>query len=103
MITPIENNGMMLRTQDFSSIRQNEDNHSVNLHMHIQDSIDKNEDRSARSVHSKDNSDGANTNHDAKEKGRNTYFDNRKKDSKKHGKQEGVVVPKNHGGFDVTI
>ena len=103
MITPIENNGMMLRTQDFSVLRQNEDNNLSNQHVNIQDNIDKTGERNAQSVQKKDDSNGADTRHDAKEEGRNKYFNNRKLKGKNDPLKDGVVVAKGRGGFDLSI
>lgn len=103
MISPIENNGMVMRMQDFSSVRQNEENVSLNQHITIQNSIDKNGEAVARSVHEKDNSDGADTHHDAREKGRNKYYDTRKKKSKDESLKDGIVVAKGKSVFDITI
>ena len=102
MISPVENNGMMLRTQDLSIIRGNEDRAIANQHAIIQNNIDKTGDNAAHQVISKDNSDGADTRHDAREEGKNKYYNNRKK-KETAVKREGVMVKKNPGGFDITI
>lgn len=103
MITPIETNGMMLRTQDFSVLRQNEENHLSNQHIQIQNSIDKSGEENARSVQKKDDSNGAGTRHDAKEEGRNKYVNMRKVKKADDPLKEGVVVAKGKGGFDLSI
>ena len=103
MISPIENNGMVMRMQDFSSIRQNEENVSVNQHMQIQDTLDKTDDANAHTVREQSDSDGADTRHDAREEGRNKYFDNRKKKGQNSVPLEGRMVAKGRGGFDITV
>ena len=103
MISPIENNGMVLRMQDFSTVRQNEENISVNQQLHIQDSKSKSDDINAHSVQSKDDSDGADTHHDAREEGRNKYVNMRKKKNGDELPKEGRVIAKGKGGFDITI
>ena len=94
---------MMLRTQDFSAIRQNEENHSVLQHVRIQDDKDKEQDANAHSVQKKDNADGSDTQHDAREQGRNKYFDTRKKKKSNDLDDGGIVIAKNRGGFDLKI
>ena len=103
MITPIENNGMVLRTQDYSALLQSEENHSSNQHVQIQNNIDKNGEVIAHSVQSKDDSNGANTKHDAKEEGRNKYVNLRKAKNGNDPLKEGIVVVKGKGGFDLSI
>ena len=103
MISPVENNGMVLRTQDFTAIRHNEENRANNQHVQIQDTLDQNEDVSAHTVREKDNSDGADTRHDAREEGRNKYVNLRKKNDKKDPLGEGVVVAKKRASFDMSV
>lgn len=103
MISPIENSGMLMRTQDFSVMRQNEDNHSGNIHVQIQSRMEKTEDVNAHSVVTKDNADGANTEHDARQEGRNRYVNIRKKKKSDALADEGVVVVKKKSGFDISI
>lgn len=103
MISPIENSGMILRTQDFSGVRHNEENHSANVHVRIQESIDKSEEANAHSVREKDNADKSGTHHDARDEGRNKYFSLRTKQKKEKEQEDGVVVKKKPGGFNITI
>lgn len=102
MISPVENNGMMLRTQDFSIMRGNEDRAIANQHTIIQNDIDKTGENAAHQVLRKDNSDGADTRHDARNEGKNKYYNNRKKKDTAV-KKEGVMVKKSMGGFDITV
>lgn len=104
MISPIENNGMMLRTQDYSILRQNEDNYSANQHVQIQDRLDKSDDANAHSVNTKDDANGPNTHHDARDEGRNKYVDMRNKKKKQDDElNEGKVIAKSQKGFDISI
>ena len=103
MISPIENNGMVLRMQDFSQVRQNEENVSVNQHVVIQEDLDKTEESNAHSVVKKDNADGTGTDHDARQEGRNKYTDNRKKKNAGSVPSSGRMVAKGQGGFDISI
>lgn len=102
MISPIENSGMIMRTQDYSTVRQNEDNHSNNIHVHIQEQMDKTDDNKSHTVRSRDDADSSDTHHDARDEGRNKYFDTRKKKSEKVAK-DGVVIAKSKNRFDISI
>jgi len=103
MISPIENSGMILRTQDFSSVRHNEDNHSANVHVQIQEALDKSDDANAHSVRKKDNADKSGTHHDARDEGRNKYVNLRTKKKNNKAEEDGVIVKKQPGGFNITI
>ena len=104
MITPIENNNMVVRAMDFQAVKQNEIEHPHTQHVVIQEDLDKNESAHVNSVHAKDNADGSGTDHDAKEEGRNKYFSNRKTAKKKDEvPDEGRVIPLSPGGFNITI
>lgn len=102
MITPIENNGIISRTQDISIIKQNEDMRSDVTHQQTQTSFDTRQDQYVHTVHSSDNSNRPDTHHDAREKGRNEYFSNRKKSENKK-KTEDKVVSKSYHGFDISV
>ncbi len=103
MISPIENNNMVVRAMDFSVIKQNENDHPQTQHVIIQEDIEKNDDSHVKTVHAKDNADKSGTEHDAKEEGRNKYFSNRKEKKKDEIPDEGRVIPLNTGGFNITI
>lgn len=103
MISPIENSGMLLRTQDFSAIRQNEENQTTVAHSQIQGQLDKTEEAVAHTVISKEDSSRSDTNHDARQEGRNKYIDMRKKKKSDAVAKEGVVVKKTATRFDMSI
>ena len=103
MITPIENNNMVVRAMDYQSVRTNELEHPHTQHMIIQDDIDKNEDSNVNTVHEKDNADKSGTDHDAREEGRNKYFSTRRTKKKDEVPEEGKVIALRPGGFNITI
>ena len=103
MITPIENNNMVVRAMDFQAVKQNEIEHPHNQHMIIQESIDREDDSHVNTVREKDNADKSGTEHDAKEEGRNKYFSTRKTKKKDEVPDEGIVIPLDRGGFNITI
>lgn len=102
MITPLETNGMISRTQDISIIKQNEDAKSDVAHLQTQNSFEDRQDQYVHTVHASDNTNEPDTHHDAREKGKNEYFDNRKKSSKKKEPEE-KVISKSYHGFDISI
>lgn len=103
MISPIENNGMIARTQDYASMRNQDDTRAVASQIRIQEQIDEREGENVRTVHHSDDSDKADTRHDAREEGRNKYFDNRNRKKAKEQESDGIVRVKNRGGFDLKI
>ena len=79
------------RTQDYTTMKQNEDNKGAFQQM-------------TREVHSSDNADWYTGQYDAKEKGKNEYAGNGGKHRKKeNSEKDGVVVTKQHQGFDIKI
>ena len=103
MISPLENNNMVVRAMDFSAIKANENEHPHTQHVIISEDIQKNDDSHVNTVREKDNADGAGTEHDAKEEGRNKYFSTRKKKQADEVPEEGRVIKINPGGFNMTI
>ncbi len=106
MISPLENNNMVIRAMDFSVMKQNEIEQPHTQHVVIQDDIDQREGSLVTTVHEKDNADRSNTDHDAKEEGRNKYYSMRNTGKKKKNDvpDEGRVIPvRPGGGFNITI
>ncbi len=103
MISPIEMNGVLSRTQDIASLRHNEDNRSAVENTNVQARMNIKAEQSVNTVQSADQSSNADTHHDAKEKGKNEYFDIRRKDKK--AKEPDTVVRKKtpSPGFDLKI
>ena len=102
MITPLENNGIISRTQDISILKQNEDAKGDVAHLQTQATFDDRQDQYVHTVHVSDNANEPDTHHDAREKGRNEYFNNRKKSDKKK-EPEDKVIAKSYHGFDISI
>ncbi len=106
MISPLENNNMVIRAMDFSIIKHNENEQPHNQHVVIQEDIDRQDDSHVMTVREKDNADKSGTEHDAKEEGRNKYYNMRNTDKKKENDvpDEGRVIPvRPGGGFNITI
>lgn len=93
------------RTQDYTIIKQNEDNKGVFQQMTLEQQADKQSEQRTREVHSSDNADWYTGQYDAKEKGHNEYAGNGggKHRKKENPDKDGVVVNKQHQGFDIKI
>ena len=106
MISPLENNNMVIRAMDYSTIKQNEIEQPHTQHVVIQEDIDRQEGSHVHTVHEKDNADKSGTDHDAREEGRNKYYSMRNTKKKKENDvpDEGRVIPvRPGGGFNITI
>ena len=80
------------RTQDYTTMKQNEEQSQ------------KQTEQRTREVHSSDNADWYTGQYDAKEKGQNEYAGNGGKHRKKEDPgKDGVVIAKQHQGFDIKI
>ena len=103
MISPIEMNGVLSRTQDIASLRHNEENRTdienSNVHLRMELKADEN----VNTVKSADQSSNTDTKHDAKEKGKNEFFDIRRKDKKSKEPDEVVIKKTPSSGFDLKI
>lgn len=102
-IGPVELSGVVGRTQDFSTIKQNEDNRGLvnqtNLHNKFEQKINQN----TKTVQEGENADGIHKRFDPSEKGDNEYSGDGGKNRKKQQEKDGKVVIKNKGGFDIKI
>ncbi len=104
-ITPLEQLGAIGRTQDFSTIRQQEENKMLGSQTVIQSQVEKNTENKLSQVRQADHSEMLDKKFDAKEKGDNQYTGDggrgRKKAPDKH--TDGKVVLKGTGSFDMKI
>ena len=102
MISPLENNGIISRAQDISILKQNEDARGDISHLQTQTTFDNERDQFVHTVHNADNTDEADTHHDAREKGKNEYVDLRNLQQKKKQPKDQVIAKSVHG-FDIKI
>jgi len=90
------------RAQDYSPIKQNQDNKPYmdqnNIGQHIQKDIQQR----AKEVRSGDNAEWQNRKFDAKDKGSNEYQGDGGQRKPRENPQEQVIV-KGHRGFDIKI
>jgi len=103
MISPIENSGIISRSQDISIVNHNEHNRSQVEHVDIQNRFENQQDVQSRTVISASDSNETDTHHDAREKSRNEYVDLRKKNKKNLAKSDEKVILKGHKRFDISI
>jgi hypothetical protein len=103
-IGPVEINGIIGRTQDYSTIKHNEDSRGMVEQSNILKQLDTKLDHQMNQVHHADNADNFEQKFDAKDKGSNEYTGDGGK-QRKHDNQEkdGKVIIKNTGGFDIKI
>lgn len=103
-ISPMLFNGSVSRMQDVSMIKHNEDAKGMVDQSNFQNSFNREIDSRMNQVHQSDNPENRQQKHDAKEKGKNPYRgDGGKKRPKEEIPQDGRVVPKTVGGFDMKI
>lgn len=100
-IRPIEFSGTVQRTQDVSTIKQNEDQKPLHDQSNFQQKVQKNTEHLTQEVSNKDNADQNQQKFDAKEKGKNQYSRQEQKRRKKE-EPKGKVKLKNQG-FDIKI
>ncbi|MBR1391982.1 MAG: hypothetical protein IJ567_11205 [Lachnospiraceae bacterium] len=101
-IRPVDFNGMIQRTQDVGTIKQQEDHKPLIDQQNIQIEVEREEYRHSEQVQSKDNADGKENNLDAKNGDGSGYQGNKKK-KKKSGPEGGVFRKNRSQGFDMKI
>lgn len=92
------------RTQDYSVMKQNEDNRGTFQQMALEQQSEKHNEQRTKEVHSSDDADWYTGQYDAKEKGNGEYAGHGgDKRRKKKEPEDGVVIRKQHQGFDIKI
>lgn len=101
-ISRVELQGQVTRAQDFTTIKQNEDNKGMVDQTNYQRKFDQNVEVKLRQVRQGDKAENEGKRFDAKEKGNGTYYGDGGQKRKKE-KEDGRVVLKGHGNFDMKI
>ncbi len=102
-IRPIEFSGVVQRSQDMSTVKQNEDNKSLLQQQNMQTQFSKETSQHMQQVRQADDSKNPEQKFDAREEGRNKYEDRRKR-KKASGKDEKEPKPARlTGGFDMKV
>lgn len=103
-IRPIDFSGMVQRTNDISTLKQQQDAKPVQDQSNIAQNVHKNVEHATKEVAKKDNADYAEQKYDAKEKGKNQYVrldsKRKKKDTKTQEKSSSSIA---YRGFDMKI
>lgn len=94
--------GIVTRSQDYTIIKQNEDNKPIVDQTNFGQQIQKQAENLTKKVNDSDNAAWYNKNPDAKEKGSNEYHGDGGKKRKKQDKVEQIVV-KGRPSFDIKI
>lgn len=89
------------RSQDYSAIKQNEDNRAALSQTNGQIQVEKNENQRNREIHSSDNAEWHGEQQDAREKGKNQYSGDGGAKREKQPREQMVV--KGRGGFDIRV
>lgn len=103
-ISRVEIQGQVTRAQDFTTIKQNENNKSFVDQTNFQKQFDRTIDNRLRQVHEGDRAENEGKRFDAKDKGNGSYSGDGGKGRKKEEKErDGRVVLKGSSNFDVKI
>ena len=105
-IGPMQLNGVLTRTQDYTQIKQSEDMKPMVDQSVFQNTMQKNIEKKLKQVKEADDSDAEQRKQDAKEKGKNEYHGDGGK-NRRQGQNgvfaDGRVIRKGGGGFDFSI
>ncbi len=105
-ISPLLFNGSISRMQDVSMIKHNEDSKGMVDRANFQNTFNREVDSKINQVHQSDDLENRQQKHDAKEKGKNEYSGDGGKNrhqQRENMPQDGRVIPKSKGGFDMKI
>ncbi len=102
-ISRIELQGQITRAQDFTTIKQNEDNKGMVDQTNFQNQFHQNIDQHLHQVRRGDATENQNKKFDAKEKGNGNYEGDGGKRRNKKEEPDGKVIPKGQGSFDIKI
>lgn len=104
-ITPIMFNATVQRTQDFTTMKQNEDNKGTIDQSNFQMKMEKEFKLQLSNVRTADNAEKKGDNSDAKEKGNGTYTGDggRRRPGQKEMNKKDRVLKKDGGHFDMSV
>ncbi len=104
-ISRIELQGQVTRAQDFTTVKQNQDNKGLIDQSNIQTQFDRNVDDKLRQVNQGERTENEGKRFDAQEKGDGTYYGDGGKRRKKEEEKEsdGKVILKGQNSFDIKI
>lgn len=102
-IRPVDLSGMLQRTHDVTTLKQNEDNKPIVQQHFLHAEQMKQEQKMAQQVTKAEEKDNDNYRYDAKEKGNNQYEGSQDKQKKKKENDGKVIIKGQRPGFDVKI
>lgn len=105
-IGPLQLNGIMTRTQDYTSVKQNENMKPVLDQAVFQNTIEKNIEKKLTQVKESDETDTYQRKQDAKEKGKNEYQGDGGRNRRQihaEGEADGRVIRKSPHRFDFSV
>lgn len=104
-ISLVEMNGAVQRTQDYATVKHNENNRTINDQANFQAQFSKQVEEKSTQVKRGDDAQNPNQRQDAKEKGKNEYFGDGGKRRRKgnDNSRDDKVIRKNSSGFDMKI
>jgi hypothetical protein len=103
-IRPVEFSGMVQRTHDVSTIKQNEDNKPAFNQHAIHDNLKREVAHSLQHVKKGEDAQKKDKKFDAKDKGSNEYQDKQNKKQNKEKREQGKVINKMaHNSFDIKV
>lgn len=104
IVKPAMMQATIQRTQDMSSIKQQEDNKAYAAQTNAQTNVQKDVQQKTQNVNKKENAEHHEEKHDAKEKGKNEYFSqNNKRDRNQKDESDGKVIIKKRANFDLKV
>jgi len=105
MISPILTNSVVAQTQNVGMINHGEEHRSQLNYQQSEVAVESRRDMAHNSVVESQESRQTGTRHDAKEEGKNKYFNIRKnnKDQKPQESDGVVIMKKAPGGFDMSV
>lgn len=103
MITPIMSNGIIAQTQNVNLVNHVEDSKNQVNYQNSQAVVENQREEAHTTVIVSQESDQTDTRHDAREEGKNKYFNNRGDAKKNKPEAFGTVVKKKANGFDISV
>lgn len=104
---PVEMTGIVNRTTDYAQLKHSEDQKPIMDQANYQAQFDKRIEHNSETVIKKNDTEWKHEKFDAKEKGKNTYYNNRNKkemkDKKDKKEEDGSNKPIRPMSFDVRI
>lgn len=95
--------GTIARSQDYTTIKQNEDNKNVAQQNVLVQDMQKEDLQKTKQVNQSDDTQWQQKKFDAREKGSNSYEGDGGSKRKKEKEPDGKVILKGRGGFDIKI